>query len=78
MSPATTDTVLCSAVSVFLSSCAMMMSHYARHNITKEAAAVTTYGFHALCFVAEAAVFTFMGGDFVLSDFGGQIGDGGA
>jgi hypothetical protein len=56
----------------------MMMSHYARHNITKEAAAVTTYGFHALCFVAEAAVFTFMGGDFVLSDFGGQIGDGGA
>ena len=57
--------------------CAMTLSHYARHNITREAAQVTTYGFHSLSFVAEAAVFTFMGGDFVLSDFGGRLGDGG-
>ena len=38
--------------------CGMMMSHYARYNITPEAEAVTTHGFHALAFVSEAAVFT--------------------
>ena len=49
--------------------CGMMMSHYARYNITIEAEAVTTHGFHALAFVAEAAVFTYLGADFLLSDF---------
>lgn len=52
--------------------CSMMLSHYSRHNITRTAATVTTTGFHALAFVAEAAVFTFLGADFVLSDFGGS------
>ena len=49
--------------------CGMIMSHYARYNITPEAEAVTTHGFHALAFVAEAAVFTYLGADFLLADF---------
>ena len=45
------------------------MSHYSRYNITAEAEAVTTHGFHALAFMAEAAIFTYLGADFLLSDF---------
>lgn len=47
--------------------CSMMLSHYSRHNITREAAMVTVYGFRALAFLAEAAVFAYLGVDFVLS-----------
>ncbi len=49
--------------------CGMIMSHYTRYNITPQAEAVTTHGFHALAFVAEAAVFTLLGADFLLSEF---------
>jgi sodium/hydrogen exchanger 8 len=49
--------------------CGMMMSHYTRYNITPQAEAVTTHGFHALAWVAEAAVFTYLGADFLLADF---------
>ena len=49
--------------------CGMLMSHYTRYNITPQAESVTTHGFHALAFVAEAAVFTYLGADFILSDF---------
>ena len=56
--------------------CGMIMSHYTRYNITPQAEAVTTHGFHALAFVAEAAVFTLLGADFLLSDFERDAWDG--
>ena len=51
------------------------MSHYSRYNITAEAEAVTTHGFHALAFMAEAAIFTYLGADFLLSDFDAEACD---
>ncbi len=51
------------------------MSHYSRYNITAEAEAVTTHGFHALAFMAEAAIFTYLGADFLLSDFDAEAWD---
>lgn len=49
--------------------CGITMGHYTKYNLSSSAMAVTSTGFHTCAFVAEAAVFTYLGIDFVLADW---------
>lgn len=49
--------------------CGITMGHYTKYNLSSPAMAVTSTGFHTCAFVAEAAVFTYLGIDFVLADW---------
>ena len=54
--------------------CGITMGHYTKYNLSSAAMAVTSTGFHTCAFVAEAAVFTYLGIDFVLADWSSSNG----
>ena len=50
--------------------CGITMGHYTKYNLSQAAKHVTITGFKTMGFVAEAAVFTYLGVDFILADWG--------
>jgi sodium/hydrogen exchanger 8 len=62
------DVRLSGIMSLFF--CGTTMSHYTKYNLSLSATHVAMDGVKTAAFLAEAAVFTYLGLDFVLVDFG--------
>lgn len=54
--------------------CGITMGHYTKYNLSSAAMHVTSTGFHTGAFVAEAAVFTYLGIDFIMADWSSNNG----